>query len=205
MNVTELIEQAEKETRLAFKTFDAQSAALRALHKPLSDDPSLGELLVKATTPSPIGEHAKLEATFSKSITKALQHIDEGLKQIHQFELTANYLEGGYTPPTDPVLRQYAEQVKAAAQLGLGSVDPVLLSRDITRNITSAKTELERVKSVWAERTKSAMVVALRGKRFLLAASTHAPDRHLQEAKLHAVRTMHEKRFGAFGRRGGAR
>ncbi|MEN9681364.1 MAG: hypothetical protein RLZZ627_1257 [Pseudomonadota bacterium] len=200
MNTTESIKRAENDVRMAFKIFDARTASLRALYSPPSETDSLGLLLEKAAMPNPKHEHAKIEAEFTAAVGSALKHIDDALDVINDFAVCADYIGGqSNIPPSDASLRQYADQCKAGAGLGVGSVDLIALQSDIKRTLAPARDELLRLKGQtgWVERTRSASIVALRGKRFLLSRELGASDRHIQEAKLAAIQKVHDRRFGA--------
>jgi hypothetical protein len=199
---SEHISGAESDIRSCFRAFDVKTAAIRAAYSPASESDSLGDLITKASQPDPRGEHAKAEQEFSQAVKSALAKIDAGLEVAADFEVAASYLEGkSHIPPHDESVRFFCDQAKAAANIGSGSVDLQAVASDIRRNIAGAKAELQRVKSVWAERTKSAAVVAMRGKRYLLSQSAGFPDVTVQEYKLKAVQVMHDRKFGASTRR----
>ncbi|MEN9680868.1 MAG: hypothetical protein RLZZ627_761 [Pseudomonadota bacterium] len=199
---SEHISEAEADIRACFRAFDVRSAAIRASFSPVSPDDSLGDIILKSTQPDPRGEHAKAEGEFSQAVKNALAKIDAGLEVAADFEVAASYLEGKSSiPPHDESVRFFCDQAKSAGNIGSGGIDLQALASDIRRNISGAKAELQRVKATWVERTKSASIVAMRGKRFLLSQSAGFQDVTVQEYKLKAVQVLHDRKFGASTRR----
>jgi hypothetical protein len=198
LNTSQAIKTAEHDVRMAFKRFDVKSAALRATYSPPDDSDSLGNLIIKASQADPKIEHSKIEAQFQTEVKAALEHIPAALLRIEDFHQCSEYLTGkSDTPPGDSALHQLCDQAKAGAGLGVGSVDLHALAADIIRILDPARAELLRVNAKWVEQTKSASIVAVRGKRYLLSLEMKSADVHIQEAKLSAVQKLHDRRFGA--------
>ena len=204
-STTQAIAQAENAAKLAFKSFDALSAAHRAQQSPPDPDihSSIGELMISAARfdPSQVKKkHSKIENEFFKAIDDALAIIKNKQSEAREFLAAASYLEGNGQAPNDEALFAYCEQVKAAAKAG-AALDPHQIAADIRRNVTGADAELARVLNAWGDKTKAASLVAARTKRFLLSYEMKFDDADQQKIKHNIAKALFEKRYGVMANR----